>query len=209
MLAPGTRIDDRYEIIGVLGSGGMSHVYRARRLHLGDEVALKVMQSRIDPPPDLRERFLRESRACAQLRHPNVVVILDFGFDSSNQPYLVMELLSGPSLREEIEVDAPMSAGRVAGILSQVASALQLAHDRGITHRDLKPANIVAHRYESGERVYKVIDFGLVSMKRGDETRLTQPGRVSRHFCLCGPGTTAGRRCDGGCRCVCVGRDRR
>lgn len=176
MLAPGTRIDDRYEIIDTLGSGGMGHVYRARRLRLGDEVAIKVMQPTHDAPPEARERFLRESRACAQLRHPSIVGILDFGFDLNQQPYMVMEMLSGPSLREEIELEAPMSAVRVAGILGPVAAALQLAHDRGITHRDLKPANIVAHRYESGERVYKVIDFGLAAMKAAsDETRLTDP----------------------------------
>ncbi|MDP2052136.1 MAG: protein kinase, partial [Acidobacteriota bacterium] len=176
MLAPGTRIDDRYEIIDVLGSGGMGHVYRARRLRLGDEVAIKVMQAAHDSPPDLRERFLRESRACAQLRHPNIVGILDFDFDAANQPFMVMELLSGPSLREEIDLEAPMPPARVAAILAPVAAALQLAHDRGITHRDLKPANIVVHRYESGERVYKVIDFGLAAMKAAsDETRLTNP----------------------------------
>lgn len=176
MLAPGTRIDDRYEIIDVLGSGGMGHVYRARRLRLGDEVAIKVMQATQTAPPESRERFLRESRACAQLRHPNIVGILDFDFDASNQPFMVMELLSGPSLREEIELEAPMPPARVAAILEPVAAALQLAHDRGITHRDLKPANIVVHRYESGERVYKVIDFGLAAMKAAsDETRLTDP----------------------------------
>ena len=176
MLTPGTRIDDRYEITGTLGSGGMGHVYRARRLHLGDEVAIKVMQVSHDSAPELRERFFRESRACAQLRHPNIVGILDFGFDAGKQPYMVMELLSGPSLREEIELEAPMAAARVAAILGPVAAALQLAHDRGITHRDLKPANIVAHRYDSGERVYKVIDFGLAAIKAGgDETRLTDP----------------------------------
>jgi serine/threonine protein kinase len=87
-----------------------------------------------------------------------------------------MELLSGPSLREEIDLEAPMSPARVASILGPVGAALQLAHDRGITHRDLKPANIVAHRYESGERVYKVIDFGLAAMKAtSDQTRLTDP----------------------------------
>ena len=180
MLSPGSKIDDRYEIIDALGSGGMGHVYRARRLRLGDDVAIKVMQATPDAPPELRERFLRESRACAQLRHPNIVGILDFGFDSANQPYMVMELLSGPSLREEIDLDAPMAPERVAAILGPVASALQLAHDRGIIHRDLKPANIVAHRYESGERVYKVIDFGLAAMKAtSDHTRLTNP-----HFFL-------------------------
>ena len=176
MLTPGTRIDDRYEIVAMLGSGGMGHVYRARRLHLGDEVAIKVMQATHESAPELRERFLRESRACAQLRHPNIVSLLDFGFDAGRQPYMVMELLSGPSLREEIQLEAPMTAARVASILRAVAAALQLAHDRGITHRDLKPANIVAHRYESGDRVYKVIDFGLAAMKAAnDETRLTDP----------------------------------
>ncbi len=175
MLAPGTRIDDRYEIIDILGSGGMGQVYRARRLRLGDEVAIKVMQASA-AAPESRERFLRESRACAQLRHPNIVGILDFDFDASNQPFMVMELLSGPSLREEIELESPMSPSRVVAILAPVAAALQLAHDRGITHRDLKPANIVVHRYESGERVYKVIDFGLAAIKAAsDETRLTNP----------------------------------
>ena len=153
----------------------MGHVYRARRLHLGDEVAIKVMQATPDAPPESRDRFLRESRACAQLRHPNIVGLLDFGFDSANQPYMVMELLSGPSLLEEIKLEAPMSPSRVIAILDEVASALQLAHDRGITHRDLKPANIVAHKYESGERVYKVIDFGLAAIKAADDTRLTDP----------------------------------
>ena len=176
MLAPGTRIDDRYEIIDILGSGGMGQVYRARRIRLGDEVAIKVMQTAQTAPPESRARFLRESRACAQLRHPNIVGILDFDFDASNQPFMVMELLSGPSLREEIELESPMAPARVAAILAPVAAALQLAHDRGITHRDLKPANIVVHRYESGERVYKVIDFGLAAMKAAsDDTRLTDP----------------------------------
>jgi serine/threonine protein kinase len=176
MLSPGAKIDDRYEIIDALGAGGMGAVYRARRIRLGDEVAIKVMQATADTPPESRDRFLRESRACAQLRHPNIVGLLDFGFDGTNQPYMVMELLSGPSLREEIELEAPMAPARVAAILDSVASAVQLAHDRGITHRDLKPANIVAHRYDSGERVYKVIDFGLAAMKATtDETRLTDP----------------------------------
>jgi len=176
MLPAGTRIDDRYEILGPLGSGGMGQVYRARRLRLGDEVAIKVMQSTEQAPPDLHERFLRESRACAQLRHPGIVGILDFGVDARTQPYMVMELLSGPSLAEEIALEAPMPPGRVAGIVTAVAAALQLAHDQGITHRDLKPANIVLHRYESGERVYKVIDFGLAVMKSASgATRLTDP----------------------------------
>ena len=176
MLATGTRIDDRYEILGPIGSGGMGHVYKARRLRLGDEVAIKVIQESSAAPQELHERFLRESRASAQLRHPGIVAILDFGVDGSRQPYMVMELLSGPSLADEIALQAPMPPKRVAAIVGEVASALQLAHDRGITHRDLKPANIVRHRYETGEGAYKVIDFGLaVITSVRDSTRLTDP----------------------------------
>ena len=176
MLAAGTRIDDRYEILGPLGSGGMGHVYRARRLRLGDEVAVKVMQTGAEAPADLEARFLRESRACAQLRHPGIVALLDFGVDHARQPYMVMELLSGPSLADEITLEAPMPPARVASVLSPVSAALQLAHEQGITHRDLKPANVVLHRYDSGERVYKVIDFGLAVVRAStDATRLTDP----------------------------------
>ena len=176
MLATGTKIDDRYEILAPLGAGGMGQVYRARRVRLGDEVALKVMQAANEAPPELHERFLRESRACAQLRHPGIVGILDYGVDASRQPYMVMELLSGPSLGDEILVEAPMPPARVAGILTEVAAALQMAHEQGITHRDLKPANIVLHRYGSGDRAYKVIDFGLAVIKETtDATRLTDP----------------------------------
>ncbi len=175
MLTPGHVIDGRYEILGPLGAGGMGQIYRARRVRLGDEVALKALLSS-DGGADAAERFLRESRACAQLRHPNIVSILDFDVDGEARPFLVMELLSGPSLRDELDLSGALGAARSLEVLSVVASAVQLAHDHGITHRDLKPANIVAHRYGSGERVYKVIDFGLASLATvPDATRLTLP----------------------------------
>ena len=143
---------------------------------VGRRVAIKVLQESADAPAELHERFLRESRAAAQLRHPGIVGILDFGVDASRQPYMVMELLSGPSLHDEIALHAPMPPERVAAILLDWLRALQLAHDRGITHRDLKPANIVRHRYESGQGVYKIIDFGLAVIKSSrDSTRLTDP----------------------------------
>ncbi|HUU35811.1 MAG TPA: protein kinase [Vicinamibacterales bacterium] len=175
MLSPGYVIDGRYEILGPLGAGGMGQIYRARRVRLGDEVALKALLS-ADGGPEAAERFLRESRACAQLRHPNIVSILDFDVDAERRPFLVMELLSGPSLRDEIDLGGALGVTRTMEVLGVVASAVQLAHDHGITHRDLKPANVVAHRYGSGERVYKVIDFGLASLAAPpDATRLTLP----------------------------------
>ena len=175
MLLPGHLIDGRYEILGPLGAGGMGQIYRARRVKLGDEVALKA-QLWSGGGEEAGERFLRESRACAQLRHPNIVAILDFDVDAESRPFLVMELLSGPSLRDELDLGGALGPAHTLEVLEVVASAVQLAHDRGIVHRDLKPANIVAHRYGSGERVYKVIDFGLAALAAApDATRLTLP----------------------------------
>ncbi len=178
MFIPGQLIDDRYEIVGLLGEGGMGEVYRARRRLLGDEVAIKVMQRGPQSPQAieaLRERFLRESRACAQLRHPHIVSILDFDIDEEDRPYLVMELLNGPSLRQELSVRGSLELAATTHIVSSVAGALQLAHDRGVVHRDLKPANLVSHRFDSGEKIYKVIDFGLANIRdtttAADETR--------------------------------------
>jgi len=177
VLDPGTILDDRYEIIGLLASGGMGHVYRARRTWLGDEIALKIINPEGADPQVLRERFMLESRTCAQLRHPHIVTVLDFNVDAHGQPFLVMELLNGPSLREEIERQGWLPPQRVRDILLPVCGALQMAHDRGVLHRDLKPGNLVSHRFESGETVYKVVDFGLANLRQSsEETRLTQAG---------------------------------
>ena len=168
-------LDGRYEIVGPLAEGGMGAVYRARRTLLGDEVAIKIVHSDHSGSGPI-ERFLRESRACALLRHPNIVSILDFNVDDEERPFLVMELLNGRSLKDEIAAHGYMSLREVQEILPQLCAALQLAHSRGIVHRDLKPANVVAHEFAPGERVYKVVDFGLANMRESrEETRLTGP----------------------------------
>jgi serine/threonine protein kinase len=174
VLAEGTLLDGKYEIRGQLAAGGMGEVYLAHRTLLGDDVAVKVIRE-IGPDPGVwRERFLRESRASAQLRHPHIVTILDFNVDTAGRPYLVMEYLNGPSLQEELKVRERFDFASVQHLLATVGSALHLAHTNGIIHRDLKPQNIVSHRFPTGEVVHKVIDFGLVTLKSGVEsTRLT------------------------------------
>lgn len=173
MLAAGTILDGRYEIVAPLAEGGMGAVYRARRRLLGDEVAVKIVRADSAGDQNARERFLRESRACAQLRHPNIVSILDFDLDAEGRPFLVMELLNGPSLRQEIAERGPMSIAETQAIAVPICGALQLAHDNGLLHRDLKPANIVAHDFGGGTKLYKIVDFGLVRELRSDDTRLT------------------------------------
>jgi serine/threonine protein kinase len=173
MFAEGATLDGKYEIRGRLGTGGMGEVFLARRVHLGDEVAVKVIRTVGPDPETMRERFLRESRACAQLRHPHIVTILDFDVGADGHPYLVMEYLNGPSLAEELRARGPFDLSTVRRIVAPLGAALQLAHGRGIVHRDLKPPNIVSHRYDSGEVVYKIIDFGLVNVRAAQDTPLT------------------------------------
>jgi serine/threonine protein kinase len=174
VFAPGQILDDRYEILSLLAEGGMGAVYRARRTLLGDEVAIKIVRG--DPRTQgLRERFLRESRASARLRHPHIVSILDFNIDDEDHPFLVMELLNGPSMKDEIAAKRRLSLADVQTIVPSLCTALQFAHDLGFVHRDLKPANIVAHEFATGQRVYKVVDFGLANLRDTDETRLTGP----------------------------------
>src|SRR4029453_15176075 len=115
--------------------------------------------------PGPRERFMRESRACARLRHPNIVSILDFNVDREDHPFLVMELLTGRSLKDEIAERSRLPLAEVQAFLPPLCAALQFAHSLGIVHRDLKPANVVAHEFTPGERVYKLVDFGLANIR--------------------------------------------
>ncbi|HEX5474063.1 MAG TPA: serine/threonine-protein kinase [Vicinamibacterales bacterium] len=170
----GDVLDGRYEIVAAIAEGGMGAVFRARRRMLGDEVAIKIMRQDLAADPGPRERFFRESRACARLRHPNIVSIFDFNLDAEGRPFLVMELLSGPSLREELAARGPLPLEDVQQIMLPICGALQFAHSCNILHRDLKPANIVAHDFGGGARVHKIVDFGLASVRDStDETRLT------------------------------------
>jgi serine/threonine protein kinase len=188
VLERGTILDGRYEILEALAEGGMGAVFRARRTLLGDEVAIKIVRSDFARDPSARERFLRESRACAQLRHPNVVSILDFNLDADGRPFLVMELLNGPSLRQELAGRGALPLAEVQAIIAPLCGALQLAHERGILHRDLKPANIVAHDFGGGVRAHKIVDFGLARMRdAADATRLTAVDQFVGTFAYAAP----------------------
>jgi serine/threonine protein kinase len=197
VLTQGSILDGRYEVTGLLASGGMGEVYRARRVLLGDEVVIKVIRAAGADATDLRERFMRESRTCARLRHPNIVTILDFAIAADGEPYLVMEYLNGPSVREELASTGPMDLARVQQIVEPICAALQLAHDRQIVHRDLKPANIVSHRFESGDRVYKVIDFGLANIWAGSEAAVTRADQFMGTVLYASPEQLQGQDVDG------------
>ena len=157
----------RYEIVRLLGSGGFGHVYEATHRELGKRVALKVLRREFALHPTVRARFAREGQAASRLRHPNVVDVTDVGaFDG--QPYLVMELLEGETLRARIARDGAMAPDRVVDLMLPVLDAIAEAHDRGLVHRDLKPENIFLSRSGARPEIPKVLDFGVVKL---DEDR--------------------------------------
>jgi serine/threonine protein kinase/WD40 repeat protein len=153
-LGPGARLGV-YEIVSVLGAGGMGEVYRARDTKLGREVAIKVILDVFAADPDRIARFEREAKVLASLNHPHIAAL--YGMEeSSGQHFLVMELVEGQTLAERL-LGGPMSVEETLPIALQIADALEGAHEKGIVHRDLKPANV---KVTPDDRV-KVLDFGL------------------------------------------------
>jgi eukaryotic-like serine/threonine-protein kinase len=163
----------RYAVLGRVGSGGMAEVYRARDELLGRDVAVKVLSERFSTDRSFVERFRREAQSAANLNHPNIVSLYDFGSDDGTY-YIVMEFIDGQSLSDIIEREGPLLPERAAEIASDVADALHRAHTSGLVHRDIKSSNIMLTR--TGQT--KVTDFGIArALGKGDQT-MTQTGMV-------------------------------
>jgi hypothetical protein len=154
-------IAGRYRFDRCLGRGGMGVVYDAFDTELKRQVAVKVIRPDLTASPGAVARFRREARTAAQLSHPNVVSVYDFGVAEDDRAYLVMELLTGRTLREDLRERGRLDSARALKILRGVSAAVALAHDRGLIHRDLKPENIFLVQSE-GEEGAKILDFGLV-----------------------------------------------
>ena len=172
---PDRIIADRYALSAPLGRGGMGVVWRARDAVLGREVAVKEV---VFPPTMADEerrpaqaRVMREARAAARLNHPGAVTLYDVVQDHGGT-FIVMELISAPTLADLVRSDGPLPVGRVAEIGAQVASALEAAHQAGIVHRDVKPGNVMV----PGNGTAKLADFGIASLQ-GDP-QLTSTGLV-------------------------------
>lgn len=185
-LSPGTRLGP-YEIVTPIGAGGMGEVYRARDTRLDRDVAIKVLPSAVASDPDRLARFEREARVLASINHPHIATV--FGFEESAAgTALVMELVDGETLQSPLP---PAEALRVA---IQIATALEAAHERGITHRDLKPANIMVTR--TG---IKLLDFGLARSTTGDgqpSVTQTEAGTIVGTACYMSPEQAEGRPVD-------------
>jgi serine/threonine protein kinase len=162
-LTAGTKLG-AYEILSLLGAGGMGEVYRARDTALGRDVALKILRPGAVQDADRLRRFRQEAQAAAALNHPNIMAIYFVG-EQDGTPYIVSELLEGESLRESLRVGA-LPARKSMDFALQVAAGLAAAHEKGIIHRDLKPENI----FITKEGRAKILDFGLAKLTRPEET---------------------------------------
>jgi serine/threonine-protein kinase len=153
----------KYQIIRVLGEGGMGTVYQALQPAMNRMVALKRIRPEMVTKPDTVPRFHKEMMITAQIEHPNTIRVYDFG-DDNGQLYLAMEFLTGVSLRQVIDRKKPMEAARLVRIGKQVANALGAIHGHGVVHRDLKPDNVMLLD-SYGERDFvKVLDFGIAKV---------------------------------------------
>lgn len=179
----GRTLDSKYELVAPLGEGGMGTVYRARRLHIGDEVAVKVLHRKFLPDAAAVERFRREARSAALLTHPNVVTIHDFSDARSDgsPAYIVMELVKGVSLRGLLKREGRLDERRAVELMGDICAGVGVGHKQGVVHRDLKPDNvIIAPPAAEGEReVAKVVDFGIAKLRDATGSLdLTQTGAL-------------------------------
>jgi serine/threonine-protein kinase len=168
----GELISERYDLEEVVGTGGMSTVYRAHDRLLERHVALKVLHERFTADGDYVERFRREARSVAQLSHPNIVTVIDRGAHDGRQ-FIVFEYCDGENLKTLLEREGPLPEGEAVGIVLQVARALGFAHEHGIVHRDVKPQNVLL----DGDALVKVTDFGI-ARSQDLHGGLTQTGTV-------------------------------
>jgi predicted ATPase len=195
MFSPGSRLGP-YEIVALLGSGGMGEVYRARDPRLGRDLALKVLSGKLSADREALERFEREARAASALNHPNVVTIYDVG-EHQGSRYIAMELVEGRSLRRTL-AERALSIRDVLDIAMQVTDALASLHERGIIHRDLKPENIMIS--ESG--LVKLLDFGISKLALAEVATtttielFTQPGVLLGTVSYMSPEQAAGGSVD-------------
>lgn len=156
----------KYEITGVLGEGGMGQVLRGRQVGLGREVAIKFLTLRSYATPERRQRFRDEAQRCAQMRHPNLVEVYDYG-EEGERPYMVMELVDGESLADRLKREKTVPIAEALKIGVDICQGLAYAHDLGLVHRDIKSDNILLG--EGGKKV-KVADFGIaVEADEGSE----------------------------------------
>ena len=163
------RVAGKYELVRLIGRGGMGAVWEGRHASLGTRVAIKFIDTEYAESEEARTRFDNEARAAATIQSKHAIQIFDHGVTDDGKPYIVMELLVGEPLDARIDRLTRLTLGDTTRILRQVARALARAHEKGIVHRDLKPENIFLVRTpDDDDEIAKVLDFGIAKFKKID-----------------------------------------
>jgi eukaryotic-like serine/threonine-protein kinase len=186
----GELIGGRYEVEDLVGTGGMSSVYRARDNVLERQVALKILHDHFSSDPEYVERFRREARAIARLNHPNIVTVIDRG-ELGRHQFIVFEHVAGENLKDVVRRRGPLPVAEAVALTTQVARGLAFAHEHGVVHRDVKPQNVLID--ENGTA--KVTDFGI-ARSIGPGEGITETGTVLGTSGYISPEQASGRRVD-------------
>lgn len=203
-LTPGMLINEKYQVVSLIGSGGMGTVYRVHQVFLGKEFAFKVLDLHNRSDVSVR-RFQQEARTASQLQHPNLVEVHDFGMIADEQPYIVMDLVEGETLAHLLKARVSLPVDYVVALSLQVCFGLLYAHEKGVVHRDIKPANILLLHPESipTEGTVKIVDFGIAKLTQSEDGQiqsLTQTGEIFGSPLYMSPeqcrGTAVDRRSD-------------
>jgi RsiW-degrading membrane proteinase PrsW (M82 family)/tRNA A-37 threonylcarbamoyl transferase component Bud32 len=176
---PALDLPDRYLVLSVVSQGGMGVIYKARHAMTGAKLAVKTLHPHLAKEQINVLRFEQEARAASALKHPNLVVVHDFGLTPSKIPFLVMDLIEGTNLQEEISGYGPLSVIRFCNIFIQSSDALAHAHKRGVIHRDIKPSNMILAASDDGQDFIRIVDFGIAKVIASDvltTQELTQTG---------------------------------
>lgn len=193
----GAVLAERWEVLNTLGRGGMGSVYRARHVHLGTDVAIKVLQNTAGLEQADVARFYRESQLIASLRHDHIIRVQDTGKTPAGDLFFVMEYLQGPNLRGLLRSEGPLSWTRARAIILQICDALQVIHANGMIHRDLKPQNIVLDPRRENPDFVKLLDFGVAKLVTDDPQELTKTGVVIGTLAYMAPEYLSGSPPDG------------
>lgn len=177
-LLVGCTVADRYYVLSILGTGGMSLVYKAKTLEKRPRiVALKTLRVQGLNDEMLVKRFQREAELLSRLNHPRIVQVREHGTTKRGQPFFVMDCLTGTNLNDRLKREGPMPANQVRDIFTQVCGAVDHAHRCGVIHRDLKPGNIMLMEVDGQKDFVKVVDFGIARFEE-EAQRLTRMGEV-------------------------------
>ena len=196
-LNPGVLFGKNYQIIELIGRGGMSAVYKAHDRNLKRHVAVKVLAYKRKLDKKARARFVQEGIALSKLDHPNLIKVYEFGDADSAEPFLVMDYLKGVSLSDVMAPKKALPAFRAVSIIKQCVDALRHAHNKGVVHRDLKPSNVMlVEDPDTGAETVKIIDFGIAKVEELDGQKLTETGEVFGSPLYMSPEQCRGERLD-------------